>query len=605
MKQLQRKLHKAIAISVLVFAFVSCQNEPKPLNRHFKLAIAEPLRHESLAGMEKAVKQYKKNGYNAIWIENDYLRWSFAPDPDNGFSGNWRLFNMYDFTYGSHVKEYHDYLTKLSEICKKEGLDIYASFWLPKINAEMIANLKKNNPDAIGIETILNKVDTVFSLCTCKDGKGLAFLSAMVKKFMTDYPQIKGLKVASMDNAAAICTEACPHAHGTKQGEHLANMYETVQNAMRQVRPDADLLLYPWYWHEDHKEIVTARLQKPYYVVAKMNLYSHQQLESGIPGGLLYDASIVSDKPGTEILYWINKVGAENIIDMTPVGTGVDNWYLAAPPFPGRVYRRFHVLDSLGVKSFMDYECGGHHHNSVEVAVGLFNENPNLNEKEFLNQLAQKIYKNPDAQALAIQGWKAFDKGFGKLPMGLGDTENPKFAERFGQAWSFCIATPLEVEAFGDVDRWHYYHWFSPYNFFKPSLSNRLQTWFTAVIVNWQEASKYLGLANEIEGHTELGEMESIAAEAHLLAALSALNWCNAARLSVDKKDLSQFNDLCSNEIELTQKFYDLTKKYPWVWDNNCWHPHHTPLSQRNLGLDINRFHNTFESKLYIMKSKK
>jgi hypothetical protein len=600
---LHKNCLKLLILSMLMVVATSALFAQKPSGGHFKLAIAEPLRHESLANMEKDVKLYKQNGYNAIWIENDYLRWSFNPDPDNGFSGNWRLFNIFDFTYGSHVKLYHDYLTQLCRICKTEGMDIYASFWLPKMNSEMLALLRKTNPGAIGIEGIENKKDTVFALCTCSDGKGLAFLNDMIKKFMTDYPQVKGLKVATFDNAAAICTEVCPNAHGINQSIHLANMFETIQKAMREVRPDAELLLYPWYWRDDQKDIVTAPLKQPYHVVVKMEKGSFQQLEEGIQGEELFDASMVSGKPGPDILYWIKKVGAENIIDMAPVGTGVDDWYLAAPPFPGRVYRRFHILDSLGVKSFMDYECGGHHHNSVEAAVGLFNQNPKLNEEEFLKELSKKVYHNSEAQVWAIKGWQAFDQGFGKLPMGLGATDNPQFSGRFGQAWSFCIATPMIFEAYKDVDSWHYYHWFSPYNFFKPSLSNRLQTWFTAVIFDWQEASRYLAMADALEGHTDASAMESVAAEAHLLAAMSALNWCNAARLLVNQKDKPQFNDLARNEIKLTEKFLALTRQYPWIWDNNCWHPHHTPLSQRNLGIDNNRFHNTFESKLFIMKS--
>lgn len=583
---------------------LSAASQERP-GHYFKLAIAEPLRHQFVNELSESLISSKQNGYNAIWIENDYLRWSFEPDPDNGFNGNWRLFNIFDFTYGSHVQEYHDYLSTLCTMCKEIGLDIYASFWLPKTNQEMLAYLRKNDPDAIGIESIKTETNqTVYTLCTCKDGKGLEFLGRMVEKFMTDYPQVRGLKVATFDNGAAICSKLCPHAHGTGTEEHVVNMFETVQTAMHKVRPDSDLLLYPWYWNSALQDLAVNRIQRPFYVVAKMELQSVFQQEEGIPGEPLADSSIESEKPGKDILYWIDHVGAAKIIDMVPLGTGVDDWYLAAPPFPGRVYRRFKVLDSLGVRSFMDYECGGHHRNSVEKAVGLFDEFPHLKEGDFLRMLATRVYQKSEARDWGVNGWKAFDKGFGKLPIGLGQTGSPAFSGRFGQGWCLAIATPMEWEAYGDTDRWHEFHWFSPYNFFRAPIADRLQTWFTQVVEYWHEAALDLAVADEIEGHTQESSIEAIAAEAHYLAASSAVNWCNAARLSKNKENTYAFRDLCRSELDLTERFYELLKENPWIWDNNCWHPHHTPLSQRKLGIDITRFHNTFESKIFIMKKR-
>ena len=46
----------------------------EPSGHYFKLAIAEPLRHQSLSELSESLKSCKRNGYNAIWIENDYLR---------------------------------------------------------------------------------------------------------------------------------------------------------------------------------------------------------------------------------------------------------------------------------------------------------------------------------------------------------------------------------------------------------------------------------------------------------------------------------------------------------------------------------------------------
>ena len=111
----------SLCASLFFSLLISCHKNNAPVARHFKLAIAEPLRFDSVESLEKDVKLYEQNGYNAIWIENDYLRWSFKPDPDNGFDGNWRLFNIFDFTYGSHLKQYND----LRKLNRSEDEDLF------------------------------------------------------------------------------------------------------------------------------------------------------------------------------------------------------------------------------------------------------------------------------------------------------------------------------------------------------------------------------------------------------------------------------------------------------------------------------------------------
>ena len=44
---------------------------------YFRLAIAEPLRHNRLEEVADDIARYRSKGYNAVFFENDYLRWTF------------------------------------------------------------------------------------------------------------------------------------------------------------------------------------------------------------------------------------------------------------------------------------------------------------------------------------------------------------------------------------------------------------------------------------------------------------------------------------------------------------------------------------------------
>jgi hypothetical protein len=318
--------------------------------------------------------------------------------------------------------------------------------------------------------------------------------------------------------------------------------------------------------------------------MTKMEQNSHQDLEPGKPGDSISDDSIVTEHVGADFADWRKQVGAERIIDMLPAGSGVDDMFFNYPPYPGRLYRRFRQLRSLGVERFLDYECGGHAEGSDEEAVAVFAEEPDLTEADFLKRVAGRIYTNQTAQAAAVEGWRQFDTGFGELPIGMGDTGSPEFPGRFGFAWPMCIATPLLASAFAEKDRWHDVFWFSPYNFFTFSTSPRLQVHFTRVLELWRRSLSCLEEADRRE-RTAHSRRELVVAQAHVLGVGSVLNWCAAAALANERPMPSAtWAVLIAEELNLTKIFQALLADFPWIWANNCWHPMQTPLHQKGLG---------------------
>jgi hypothetical protein len=568
---------------------------------HFKLAIAEPLRHEKVSDIANDFKRYKEKGYNAVYFENDYVTWTWNNDPDAGFGGNWKLFNIFDFTLSKKRESYTKYLNEFCAAAKDAGLDVYASFWIPKLNTEFKEYVTKNEPKAFGRYYWHGKYYE--SLCTCEKGKGLAIISKMVEQFMRENPQVKGLKVGTIDNSAVICDTSCPYAHGTTHADHVANLFKTIQDAMFKVRPDAKLIVYYWHWDQGYLQTVCSKLKKPYYIGCKVEKKTKQKIEEGIDEEPLWDASILTEEVGEDFKESIAAVSAENVIDMMPVGSGNDDFYFAAPPYPGRIYRRFKILDSLKSPNFMDFECGAHHPGSGEEAVNVYQHALQISEESFLQNVAKIMYKNEKAQRYAIDGWKAFDNGFGYLPIGLGGSNRNAMSGRMGEAWTMCIATPINFPFLLKDKADGASHWFSPYNFFTTQLSSRLETQFLKVLNYWQEASRLLSMADALEGNTAYSHREAVSAKAHVLGVLSALNWCHSAMLANTPDRENRFRDIYRSELGLTKEFHALLQQNPWVYDNNCWHPFQTPLSQTEVGFNLKTDRNPFEAKIRIIEN--
>jgi hypothetical protein len=509
------------------------------------------------------------------------------------------LFNIFDFTMSTEKALYQGYLSKLCAKCVELDLKFYGSFWLPKLNTELRSYLREHNPGALGSCIWGDRQET---LCTCKDGTGLAFVEQMVGSYLKLSPAIRGLKVATLDNDAFVCDETCPHAHGTTRAQHVGNLYGSVQRAMRAVRPDAELFVYEWFWEQGYLQEVQKQITEPYYLLCKIEMGTRQHLETAIEGEPLFDASNLTGEEGDLYKESVKGVGAGRVVEMPALGSGIDDFFFASPPFPGRVHRRMQLHRKVQCDKFFEFECGGHWADSNEEAYAVFNTNPGISESGLLQKVAAAIYKNPEAQKLAIRGWQSFDEGYGRLPIGLGETHCSQISGRFGFAWTMCIATPLVREAFGDSDQEHRIHWFSPYNFFNSTLVDRLETQFLRVQDCWQRAAAALASAAALDGESVRSSHESIAARAHVLGVASALNWCNACRYARHPALKSSFADVMQTEIDLTRQFLDLSSQYDWVWSQICWHPHQTPMSQKHLGFEGVKTHNTFEAKLAIMQ---
>jgi hypothetical protein len=572
-----------------------------------KAALALPLRHNNPRDIEADLFRYREKGFTGIYLENDYILADAAPDPLDLFYKNWRLFNIYDFTLSKANEPTHSaYLDEMLRLCERADLDVYMSFWMPKLSKELFDDLKQNTPRAIGGSNFF-ELGAVPTFCVCKQGDGLPIMDTMVRKFMRRFPRVAGFKIGVWDNSCFICDSTCPYAHGSDTGDHLANLFETVQTAMLAESPSSKLMLYPWFWSAQDSGKILPKLKKPYHVLIKSEMGTTHQLEQDIPGEVINDATMLSGVFSSEGDRWIKEVGADNIFDMVSVGTSIEDFFISGQPRPGTLYRRLQLLREKGIRSTLEFECGGHGTSINQEAVALFNDRPDLNQDAFYTELAARTYRSPRARAHAINGWKAYEAGHGALPVTLGQTglHPVSIAGRMGVGVAMCISTPLDFTEIRDEDAKWEIHWFSPYNFITTKLADRFLIHFTKVLSRWQESNLHLNLADELEGRSLISHQAAVSASAHVLSTLSIINWCNAAILKRAGTNAGRFVDLARNEIALTEQFYQISRENPWLYHNSCWHPDYTPLSQKIKGLSTELVRpgvSAFEVKMKLMR---
>jgi hypothetical protein len=92
-----------IGIFSALLGFSANTQQVKNINsKHFNLVIGELQRHQKASDVTKDLKRWSQKGYNGVYVENDYLTWSWDIDPNTGdFGSNFELFNIFDYNLGS------------------------------------------------------------------------------------------------------------------------------------------------------------------------------------------------------------------------------------------------------------------------------------------------------------------------------------------------------------------------------------------------------------------------------------------------------------------------------------------------------------------------
>jgi hypothetical protein len=544
----------------------------------FTSFIASLPRHQHVAELDRHLGRLAENGATGIWIENDYLRWDWINDDgDSGFGGNWRLFNIFDFTRSRHRARFQDYLHGLIGQARRHGLGVYGSFWLPKLNRELETWLRAHKPDALG-SADYGSGNQCTTWCSCADGAGIALQREIYAEYLAAFPELAGLKVAIKDNSAFVCTRHCRHAHGDDEASNAARIYRTMQEVVQEAGKPRDFLcIYPWFW--DHvpgmEEAIAAALEPGYRVITKYASELPAAIETDRPASCFIDATLLADRPGPSFLRWRERVGGERLLDMTPQANSMDLMFVAGPPLLALAWERWAMLAGHQLGGILDFDCSGSPAPSTLHGFRLFQERPELRADVAVAETIRRSWNLSDVTAASLaDGYADFASGWKAIPLALGEKD---FSARFGEAWPMTLATPLVRSAFAAQDQGHRVHWFSPYNFFRADTASRLQPHFARMLASWSRAE--LAFAAAAAEDIRLSE-ELQSVQACVLCVRSALTWCSAAACVDD----ASFASCVAQQLGLVQRMQALVVERPDLWENNCWHPHQTVISQRHVG---------------------
>ena len=223
----------------------------------------------------------------------------------------------------------------------------------------------------------------------------------------------------------------------------------------------------------------------------------------------------------------------------------------------------------------LDFDCSGSPAPSTLTGFNLFQERPELRTDVAVAETIRRSWHLTRATAARLaEGYAHFAAGWKAIPLALGEAN---FSARFGEAWPMTLATPLVRSAFAAQDQGHRIHWFSPYNFFRADTEQRLRQHFITMLQWWSHAEQVFAVAAE-EDRRLTEEWQSV--QACILCVRSALTWCSAAACVDD----ATFATCVTQQIALVERMQALLAAKPDLWENNCWHPHQTAISQRHVG---------------------
>ncbi|MCX6971144.1 MAG: hypothetical protein NTV93_13470 [Verrucomicrobia bacterium] len=561
-------------------------------------------RHDQVDEIKPVLARYRAAGFTGIWVENDYLRWSWAPDPDSGFGGNWRLFNLFDFTRSVEAPRYRAYLHEIGAACQAEGLELCISFWLPKLNQELREYFHRHEPSSLG-KAVYGVDHERETWCSCPGGTGITAFAGMFDEFLTEFPEVTRLKISIKDNCAFICTEECPHSQGATEAQNAARVFQVVQQSIADAgRPPETLLVYPWFWEEGFEEEVVSVLKPGHTLLTKYAVGSERAIEAGSPAGQLFDSSLLGEYPGPIFERWRERVGGDHIVDLLPWSNSMDAMFVAHPPTLMLVWKRLEMLRDKGVRGIMDFECGGSPARSTVEAIRLFQETGGtIGSEEAAQRIARDVYGVADPAPL-VEAWTLVSRAWDTIPMSLSETgimEPYGLSPRLGQAWPACAASPIVREAFAEGEQGHHIHWFSPYNFFGFQLSARLRPFFDKMEALFAGADQLMQTVAATENAVDFAR-EARAIQGLRLCSQAAINFCDAA-LAMKSANDTAFDHARSRHVRTLKAMSDLDRQDAEFWANCCWHPHQMPISQRNLGFDPAKDRNAFTASLHVMQT--
>jgi len=308
----------------------------------------------------------------------------------------------------------HDLQAKLKSagtLCKKYGIDVYFWFEEPVIPS-LAGGVEKYPPEALGTvkrpwggdKDGLDRTLCVSSPIVQEHYKN------MVKKFVREYPDVKGIAFYNLDGSSWLCTPAlCPRCKSVckESPPDMHNPWESqaafvtlLAQAAREERPDFDLR----FWGSVHyNENIEKLLHAAQGYGSLMSFWNGSDRDIMIPENgepdRSFEVSLAAAKERKVPLYGMIEF---NNLEAIPYSL----------PFPFSVCSAIARYKQLGLKDVMEFAGPIPGHNPINALVAQrFLWNPEQSPEKLLADLSVEQFGVRGGE-LMYKAWKEIKKAF-------------------------------------------------------------------------------------------------------------------------------------------------------------------------------------------------
>ena len=355
---------------------------------------------------ENYLNRLAHEGVNGLWIQ-EHLRKILSSDiiPE----------------YGNESAERIRRLNRVIDRCKRYGIKIYLEGVEPASTYNNPALL--NHPDVLG-----QPFGDYYAFCISTP-KGQSYIKESITKLFTLIPDLAGLITISVGESVASCAGAevgewsCPNcqALGLSRAEALAKCEKLMAEALREVKPDAELISWTYALRSwDEKDV------SEYYQIRTSEAVTMQNFED-------LGEVIQLGKPRVASDYWLAYAGPGKIFkEAAEVGKQrnmtvyakiqVCNSHEVATvpyiPVPGILYDKYKYMHEYNVRGVLYCWYFGSYPSLMNKAAGELAFAPFYRSKqEFLKHLAA-IYWGREAEK-AVEAWNLFEAGYTNYPINM------------------------------------------------------------------------------------------------------------------------------------------------------------------------------------------
>jgi len=312
-------------------------------------------------------------------------------------------------------------LSRLAKMAKSVGVDLYINAYNPKLPSDH--PLFKAHPNAMGAS---QHGKNIRSLCP-SDPQTLKFIADQWADVFRRVPELGGMIAIVGGEGFYHCfmrsgkgAPDCPRCSSRQAEDVVADLTNAVFRAIRKVKPDAEMLVWPYsafVWSKEPYQLeLISRLDPGIQLVSEIDkdyLYVKEGYSKNI-----WDYSIDFVGPSDRFKAQLEHANSLGMAICCKTETATAWEYTGVPYIPcmQRWAERMRVIHHLKPRSILyAYDCTGFARSRPEELAGRLSWEPLGGYKEEIQKIAVRDFGEHAADAI-INAWNYFSEAIGHCP---------------------------------------------------------------------------------------------------------------------------------------------------------------------------------------------